>query len=136
MSGQKIGIISPYPEFSDVAKQLAREMKLDVIIRHGLLGKAVDIVQEWERKGKVEIVIARGETAATLKKHVTIPVVAVEITSFDIAEAICRAKSVGTEIALLDYERLPQRFDYDRIAGIVGAEFKTFLYRDEEQLDE
>lgn len=136
MSGQKIGIISPYPEFTNMAHQLARDMNLDVIVYEEILDKAINIVREWEKEGKVEIIIARGGTAATLKKLVTIPVVAVEITSFDIAEAIYRAKSMGPRIALLDFERMPQRFDYNRIAEIVGVEFKTFLYRNEEQLDE
>lgn len=135
MGNPKIGVISPYAEFTKIVNQLARDLNLEVIVREEILDKAVGIVRDWENNGQVEIVIARGATAAVLKEQVKIPVVTMEVTSFDIAEAIYRAKTAGHRITLIDYEHQPPSLDYHRIAEIVGIDFRVVIYRNEEQLD-
>lgn len=134
MGKAKIGIISPYSEFTDIVNQLARDLSLDVYVQEEILDKAINIVRDWEREGRIEIVIARGGTAAALKKQVKIPVVMMQVTSYDIADAIYRAKLIGNKIALVDFEHQPPRFDYNRISQIVKTDFHVFQYQSEEQL--
>lgn len=134
MGKVKVGVISPYPEFTKIVMQVARDLELDVSVREETPDKTVEIAQDWQKESQVEIIIARGTTAALLKKQLTVPVLMMEITSFDIAEAICRAKPIGRSIALIDFEHQPPRYDYNRIREITGLDFKVFLYRSEEQL--
>ncbi|MCL6638502.1 MAG: sigma 54-interacting transcriptional regulator [Firmicutes bacterium] len=135
MSNSQIGVISPYPEFTEIVNQLAQDLRLDVQIREGTMDKAAAIVNEWEINGRVEIVVARGATANYLREKVKIPVVTLDITSYDIAEAIYRAKAAGDEIFLIDYEHQPMVIDYQRIADILGIDFQALVYRSEEDLD-
>lgn len=136
MGRAKIGIISPYSEFTETVNQLARDLNLDVYVQEEILDKAIDIVRDWEIEGQIEIVIARGGTAAILKKQVKIPVVMMQVTSYDIADAIYRAKLTGNKIALMDLEHQPPRFDYNRISQIVGTDFNVFQYNSLDQLQQ
>ncbi|MHB8157151.1 MAG: sigma 54-interacting transcriptional regulator, partial [Desulfocucumaceae bacterium] len=131
---ERIGVISPYAEFTDIVEQVARDLSMAVLVRDESRESAVDIVREWEEKGQIEIVIAWGVTAAGLKGKTSIPVVMVEITSFDIAEAIFRAKSSDKKITLVDYDHSPPKYDYNIISGIVGSYFDVSLYRNEGSL--
>lgn len=136
MSRASIGVVSPCIEFTNTVNRLAQSMSdLEVHLIEEY-NNYNNVVQEWEQEGKVEIVVARGLTAIELKKQLKIPVVVVEISSFDIAEAVRRAKLMGSEIALLNYESQPSRVDYGKIAEVLGIEFKVFVYRSKEEVDD
>ncbi|MFZ5642186.1 MAG: sigma 54-interacting transcriptional regulator [Bacillota bacterium] len=137
MEKAKIGVISPYEEFTQIVEQTARDFNLDVFVCEETGGKIAETVQEWEAGGRVEIIIARGAIAAGLKRKVKTPVVMIEVTSYDIVEAICRAKTAshgGIGITLLDIEQIPPRYDYEAISKIVGVDFNVILYRSEREL--
>ena len=133
MDKAKIGVISSYQEFTEIAKQVARDLNTDLNIREEYTENAADIVREWETEGRIEIVIAREDTASSLKKKTNLPVVMIEVTSFDIAEAVCRAKQAGERILLVDSQQ-PPRYDYTHISEIVGAGFEVCLYKSEKDL--
>ncbi|WP_027364237.1 sigma-54-dependent Fis family transcriptional regulator [Desulfotruncus alcoholivorax] len=135
MSNTKIGVISPYAEFTEIVHKLARDQHLDVIVREEITDRLVISVKEWEDNGQVEIVIARGVTTALLKGKVKIPIVNIEVTSFDIAEAIFRAKDAGDEIILVDYEHKPMSLNYSKISEMLRIDFRTIIYQCEKQLD-
>lgn len=134
MGKVRIGVISPYPEFTDTVMQVAGDMNLDVRVRQEMPENASSVI-DWEKEGGVEVVVARGSTAMALKKRLKIPVTAIEITSFDVAEALYRARSTGKNITLVDFQHIPMRLDYRRISGIVGIDFKAFNYQSENDLD-
>lgn len=134
MEKARIGVISPYPEFTESAVQVARELGLDIVVREETADKNTTIINEWEKDGLVEIVIARGNTAEALKKQNGIPVLAIEITSFDIAEAIHRARNTGSAITLVEAGHRPLRYDFEKISGIVGVGFSVEFYRSEKDL--
>lgn len=136
MDMARIGVISPYPEFTDIVMEAARDYNLDVLVKEEISDKATAIVRKWEKENQVEIVVARGATAAELKKQVKIPVVTIEITSFDIAEAIYRAQKAGGNIALINDEHHPLGLNYHNISEILGIGFQVFPYQSGDELQQ
>jgi len=135
MEKARIGVISPGPEFSGTVLEVARELGLPVTVREGAPDEAVAVLRNWESDGRVEIVVARGSTASLLKKQSSLPIVGVEVSGLDIAEALCRAKTLGSRIIFVDLDRCPARYNYRKIAEIVGVEFDIRLFRPGDDLN-
>jgi len=123
----KVGVISPYPGFSEIAEQVAAELKLDVVVRSESEGNSDSEIHGWVNQNRIEALVARGFTAVALKKESGVPVITVDTSSFDIVDALNRAKSMNKNITLIDYEQLPKRIEYKRIAEVCGIDFRVFF---------
>ncbi|WP_027364252.1 sigma 54-interacting transcriptional regulator [Desulfotruncus alcoholivorax] len=134
MSDVKIGVISTYPELSDYIKKIAGEMKLDLQIKEGVLEEGVSLAYQFEHQG-VDVIISRGVTGKKIKKAVSVPVVSIEITSFDILQALHSAKMMGNKIAFLGHN---QEFcpDFETITKILGIEVECYPYSDIYEMEE
>lgn len=101
----RIGIVVPYQELYCEAKLIAAENG-DIEVKLGLLSDGVDVAKELIRNG-IEVLISRGGTSNYLKKEFkSIPVIDIEISSFDIAEAILSAKKYNSDIALVVFKNM------------------------------
>jgi len=125
----RIGILSPYPGFADLARKVASEQSLEVEIHHAVLDEAVSIARRWEREHTVQAVVARGLTATMLRQQLTrLPVVAIEVTGYDVIRALSAARQKGSRIAYIDYAHPVQPYDLDEIRAILGLDFTPMLY--------
>ncbi|MFZ5642648.1 MAG: sigma 54-interacting transcriptional regulator [Bacillota bacterium] len=130
----KIGVISPYPGFAETAKQVSAELTIDVIIRSESESSSESEIQEWINHNQIEALVARGFTAVTLKKQLGVPVIVAEISSFDIADTLTRAKSMNKIINFIDYEQLPNRIEYKRIMEVSEIDFRMNFFLSDVQL--
>lgn len=136
MNRVTIGVVAPCKDFAATVEKLTGNMEDAEFLILEEHGELISSLHEWEKEGKVEGIVARGLTAAELKKQLRIPVVAAEPSSFDLAEALWRARAFAHEIALLCFESQPSRIDFDRIAGVLGVKFKVFAYRTREEAED
>ncbi len=132
----KIGVISPYPGFSDIAEQLAAELELDMVARDEGEGAYSSVINGWVGNNQVDVLVARGSVSETLKKNTRVPVITVKISSFDIAEALHRARlnSMNRNIAFVDCGQQPNRIEFGRIVQLAGIDFRVFFYLSEGHL--
>ncbi|GBF35032.1 zinc sigma-54-dependent two-component system response regulator [Desulfocucumis palustris] len=135
MDDVKIGVVSTYPELSGLIQKLAREMGLDLEIREGILEKGVTYAYQFERQG-ADIVISRGVTGRKIKKAISLPVVLIEITSFDILQALNTAKSMGRRIAFLGHRTQDFSPEFDTITGILGIDVECYPYGNIYEMEE
>lgn len=124
----KIGVISPYPGFSETAEQVSAELKMDVTVRDESESNSYSEIREWVNHNQLEALVARGFAAVALKKRLGIPVIVAEISSFDITDALNRARSMNKNINLVDYGQLSDRIDFKRIVEFSGIDFRVFFY--------
>lgn len=125
----RIGIISPYPGFSETAGQIAQELGLQVEHAQAVLDRAVEVAERWEAERKVAAVIARGLTAQLIKQRlVHTPVIALEVTGYDLMQALHQARALGERIALIDYAYADRPYDLDEIRAMLGLAFTPLLY--------
>jgi hypothetical protein len=129
MSGVRIGVVSTYPELSELIQKLAHDMNLDLELREAVLDEGVSHAYQLERNG-VDVIISRGATGKKIKKAVSLPVVLIEITPFDVLQALYSAKGLGEKIAFLGYG--PQDFSpsFNSIIEILDINVECYPYND------
>ncbi|MCL6611914.1 MAG: sigma 54-interacting transcriptional regulator [Peptococcaceae bacterium] len=134
MNDFKIGVISTYPELSQQILKLADEMKLNLDLEEGILEEGVGYAHQLERRG-VDVIISRGPTGRMIKKATTLPVVVIEITSFDILQSLYSAKKMGRRIAYLGHRTLDFTPEFDSITTILGMDVECYPYANEYEVN-
>ncbi|MGB9813903.1 MAG: sigma 54-interacting transcriptional regulator [Thermovenabulum sp.] len=130
----KIGIIAPYRELYYETLSVKEEMKdygKDIEVRIGLLSNAVDVAKDLLKNG-AEVLISRGGTLNYIRcEFPNIPLVEIEISSYDIAEAIMKAKKVSSNIALVVFNNM--LYESRDIAKLFEVNIRIFYIEREEQ---
>ncbi|MFZ5634872.1 MAG: sigma 54-interacting transcriptional regulator [Bacillota bacterium] len=134
----KLGVLSPYPEFSELAGKIGSEFdNVEIIVAESILDEAVEIARKWMDKGLVEAIVVRNPTAQMVARKVGLPVSSVEITDFDIIKTLHRARSLyGESMAFITYDHRPAIYDFDLFREILGFDFKVYYYRDNDELND
>ncbi|MFZ5643398.1 MAG: sigma 54-interacting transcriptional regulator [Bacillota bacterium] len=127
MENIKIGVVSTYPEMTKLVRTMADEMKLNLEVREGVLEEGVSLAYQFEHEG-VDVIISRGVTGEKIKKAVSLPVVLIEITSFDILKALHIAGGMGRRIAFLGHKTKDFSSEFQTIIDILGMEVECYPY--------
>ena len=129
-------MVSPLPELSRLAHQISQELSFEMEIVDAFLDKGVELGKEFEQSG-ADVIISRGPTGVLMKKALSIPVVLIQITSFDVIQALFQAKQLGRKIAYFDHVKSKEVYDFAAIAEILSLpDLEQYFYDDEEELDE
>ncbi len=128
----KIGFIPVYKEMGDIAKRIATENndKIDLLVSDEIENNDAinEIAQKMLQNNNVEIFISRGGTAEDLKRKVHIPIVACNVTIYDILMALYQARDIGSHIGLIVRDNQFQEIQpFEKVFGI---EVKQFFYND------
>lgn len=93
-----IGFISPYDAMVRMIEDLKKEhVDLEIITKVGNLEKGVELAQEMEMQG-VDIIISRGGTAKLIRESsVTLPVIDVHMSGYDLLRSIMLASGHSEE---------------------------------------
>ncbi len=102
-----------------------------------VLERGVQTAKELEARG-VECIISRGATGILIKNIVSTPVVLVQITTFDILNALFQAKDMGKKLAFFEHIQRKSYYDFDQIIRILNLPphtVRVFYYKDLESLE-
>ncbi len=136
MDQTRIVMISPLPELTRLARQILRDLGFKMSIAEAFLDKGIELGKRFEQSG-AEVVISRGPTGILLKKELSIPVILIQITSFDIIQALNRAKGYNREIAYFDYVKQQGVYDFKGIMEILALDnLKLYFYHNARELEE
>ncbi|MFZ5633267.1 MAG: sigma 54-interacting transcriptional regulator [Bacillota bacterium] len=135
MNDFKIGVVSTYPELSKQILRLAEEMRLGLELKEGILEEGVKLARQFEREG-VDVLISRGVTGKMIKKVTSLPIVLIDITSFDILQALYWAKKMGRRIAFLGHRTQDFTPEFDSITEILGIAVDCYPYSSEYEMNE
>ncbi|MEW5921545.1 MAG: sigma 54-interacting transcriptional regulator [Bacillota bacterium] len=136
MEVARIIMVSPLPELSRLAHQISQELNLEMEIVDAFLDKGVELGKQFEQSG-ADVIISRGPTGVLLKKALSIPVVLIQITSFDVIQALFQARQLGRKIAYFDHARRKEVYDFAAIAEILSLpDLQLYFYEDEGELVE
>lgn len=103
----RILLIAPYPGLQDVAKACRSVDGYSVQTAVGDLGEGVEIAKAAEDSG-CEVIISRGGTADVIRAHVSIPVVEIKVTGYDVLRVLHPAFSAGRQVAVVGYSNVVQ----------------------------
>ncbi|RSL31422.1 PAS domain-containing protein [Salibacterium salarium] len=99
----KIGVLAPYQGLRDIAWSEAEN--IDHIEIEAVVGEMMEAVQpaiEMEQKG-IEVLISRGGTADTIRDYVSIPVIDIEVSGYDILRILTLIKDSNEKITLIGF---------------------------------
>lgn len=83
----QIAIIAPYPELKQESKIAVEELGIDVFVKDGDLAAGVHAAQMLVNDG-VEVIISRGGTAMLIAQTVSVPVVEIQVSPYDILRCL------------------------------------------------
>jgi len=128
-------ITSPHTSFTAVALEVAREKNLNIHIVESILEKSIDKVRDAVAKhGPFDVILSRGGTADTLKKHFDIPIVSADITDFDVLQSLWAAKQVSKHIGYLGFHDDPKLYDFPSISKILDMDIRLYSYENTDEL--
>lgn len=97
----KIGFISPYEAMMPLIDELAVEQEdLEITRAVGNLEAGVALALEMERNG-ADVLISRGGTAKMIREAVSLPVVEIHISGYDLLRSIMLAEGHSNELKAL-----------------------------------
>lgn len=91
---KEILLVAPYTELEELAKKIQKTVNISFDSIVGNLDENFDDIEQKTVKN-TKIVVTRGGTAQFLKKKLTIPVIEIPVTSFDILRSIANVSSKG-----------------------------------------
>jgi transcriptional regulator with PAS, ATPase and Fis domain len=99
-------VVAPFPELGKQVRQVSDELgyRIPIVIgdlNEGLL-KAKQIIQD----NSIEVIVSRGGTAKLIEENLNVPVVAIEISTFDLIRAVVEAKKLGNKIGVVGFKNI------------------------------
>ena len=102
---QPILIIAPHVKVYDIARDVAQNVNT-VQVDYGLLEDAIPIALKAESEG-AQVIISRGQTKQLLERsELTIPVVDIALSPFNMLSAIHKAHNFGLKITIMGSARI------------------------------
>ncbi|RXT06591.1 sigma 54-interacting transcriptional regulator [Ammoniphilus sp. CFH 90114] len=129
-----IGIISPYPEFTAYAEQLALQMNLPIVVREGALQRGLYYANQLVEDDGVNIIIGRGATADFLEQKLDIPVVKIHVNNFDLLRVFKQANESQKPIVFIDHYENDNIYDISFISEVLQAEIIVKKYQNEKDI--
>ena len=104
----RILAIVPYPGMQQILNDIVTQYEdIELTVRISSLEKAVEIARSYA-PDELDVIIARGGTAERLQKSMDIPVVKIELTTYDILRAIKLAENYTSRFAIIGISAITQ----------------------------
>lgn len=103
----KAMLIAPYSGMAEVVKQMMLPPDVTVDVRVANLDEAEDFARQAERE-EYDVLISRGGTALTIEKTVSLPVIHIDITGYDMLRVFTLIKNMNKKVALVGFSSITQ----------------------------
>ncbi len=126
-----VALMAPYPAMAELARAIAMEFEKPISIEVGDL-------QEGLKKGRrlvdsgTEVIISRGGTAQLLKRELMIPIVEVQVTTYDILGALQKVSNRSQKIGIIGFGNVI--YGSDKLAGVLDLDLTVFTVQKEEEV--
>ncbi|WP_407271262.1 PrpR N-terminal domain-containing protein [Radiobacillus sp. PE A8.2] len=100
-------LIAPYSGLAETARKMKQpdDIKLDIVI--GNLEEGLEIARSAEKQG-YQLIISRGGTATMIQEAVSIPVVHIDITGYDMLRVFTLLRGMESGVALVGYANISE----------------------------
>ncbi len=136
MALPKIGVIAPHSGFGKIARGLAEELGINLVLEDFNRVELASLLKGWENGTAIEAVVTGETIAIPLRKCTALPVITVQVSGYEIIDALSRARTAGNRVVLAEYEYYAARHDPLSLSSILGIDVKLVAYREKKQLVE
>lgn len=126
-----VALIAPYPEMGELAMEICKEFDKPVAIEVGDLQEGLKKALLLSEKG-VEVLVSRGGTARLLKQELTLPIVEIEVSAFDILRALKKVSTNGQKIGIIGFGNVV--LGSDQLAGLLNIDLRLFVVQSEKEV--
>ncbi len=93
--------IAPYEEMAVMAEEVARELKLDGwVFDVGYGESGLQLAERYYEQG-AKLIVSRNMTALAISRHLSIPVIDLSASPYDIVKGLSHARKFGTRIGVI-----------------------------------
>jgi transcriptional regulator with PAS, ATPase and Fis domain len=124
----KIMAIAPYDGLKELIIELGRNEDFDLQVEVGDLEKGVELANSAEEDG-IDIIISRGGTAELIQRKISIPVVEIEISGYDMLRTLTLVKDYPGKAAIVGFPPISegastvcQLLDIDILTYVISKE--------------
>ena len=133
MEKVKVLAISPYEGLGRSIQAIAPSYpELDIHVAKGNLERAVEIAKRAEKDG-FDLILSRGGTASMLQKEISIPVVTIAVSGYDLLRTLKLAQIHEGKTAVVGFERITQ--GCEAICELLGIDMHTFTISSSEEME-
>ncbi|PAD19676.1 sigma-54-dependent transcriptional regulator [Terribacillus saccharophilus] len=129
----KITAIAPYAGLGELIQEVATQKEFgNIDIVQGDLQEGVKIAIEAEKQG-TDIIISRGGTAERIKHHVTIPVINIEVSGYDLLRIITLIKDTENRVAFVGFPAIANAVS--SISQLIDVNLDIYAIDDEQHIE-
>ncbi len=129
----RIGAITSSISLSNYVREIMSESKEEIRVSSKGLDEALPVGRQMEKDG-IEVIISRRGTAHMLRENLSIPVLSVPLSSFDILKCLKEAKSLGTKVLLPCFRN--KLSSIEMMEELLGIMIFQGVYHDQDSLEE
>ncbi|NEU30526.1 sigma-54-dependent transcriptional regulator [bacterium LRH843] len=128
----KVHIIAPYESMIPIVKEcIPLSPDLDITYSVGDLKQGVEIAILEEKKG-TDVIISRGGTAQLIKKSVTIPVIDMHLSGYDMIRSLMLASNLKDKTAIVGFSNITS--GAQSIIDILDFPLNVYTVKDQEEV--
>lgn len=128
-----VALIAPYPEMAELARTIVKEFEKPILIEVGDLQEGLKKGCLLVEKG-TEVIISRGGTAQLLKRELMIPIVEIQVTTYDILGALQKVSNRSENIGIIGFGNVI--YGSDKLADLLDLDLMVFTVQKEEEVPE
>ncbi|EKT64774.1 propionate catabolism operon regulatory protein PrpR [Providencia burhodogranariea] len=81
--------------------------------------QAAEEVRERLKIGHCDAIISAGSNGAYLKSHVSVPIIIVKVSGYDVMQALAKAREISDKVAIISYQEIiPSLDEFQRNFGL------------------
>jgi transcriptional regulator with PAS, ATPase and Fis domain len=126
-----VALIAPYEGMAEMAEEICKEFEKPIAIEVGDLQEGLKKAQNLIERG-VEVMISRGGTAQLLKQELMIPIVEIQVTTYDILGALQKVSNKGQKIGIIGFGNVI--YGSQKLADLLDLDLMTFIVQREEEV--
>ena len=126
-----VALIAPYEGMAEMAKGICKEFEKPIAIEVGDLQEGLKKAKNLMERG-VEVIISRGGTAQLLKQELVIPIVEIQVTTYDILRALQKILNRSQKIGIIGFGNVV--YGSHKLADLLNLDLMTFILQKEEDV--
>ena len=122
--GNKICIIAPYADLAELACAVGRETPIPFDVWEGNLEIGGAKAQQAEKEG-AQVIVSRGGTASIIRQKVSLPVVEIQVTGYDVLRVMRPLIGAGKTAGIVGYFNVVKGCRY--VCDLLGIPSREFI---------
>lgn len=125
--------IAPYRGLKELIEHLGKEdPTFDLHVVYGNLEEGLKAAKSAEEQG-YDIILSRGGTAKLIKEHVSIPVIDIQVSGYDVLRVLTLAKDYSGRVAILGFPSISN--GAATICNLLNIDIATYTVYDENEVE-